>query len=139
MEHQTLEIQRTSPTPYYLTFCLLSGYASVIQEHEGMTKMASENPFVDPVVDPINTPLATDRGSSIAIEDTLVVGRNASLTLGTDSLILLGKCRFHLKQMRANPLLQMSLSRNPIDRIVADFGFLVCDRYIRDEAVCILC
>jgi sphingosine kinase len=51
----------------------------------------SENPFVDPVPGPIpgNDERGTDR--SFAVDSTLAVGKNASLTLGTDSLIVLGK------------------------------------------------
>jgi sphingosine kinase len=48
--------------------------------------MAADNPFVDPISsfeDP-----ARDR--SFAIDSTLAVGKKASLTLGTDSLIVLG-------------------------------------------------
>ncbi|KAE8452354.1 hypothetical protein EG329_001054 [Mollisiaceae sp. DMI_Dod_QoI] len=47
--------------------------------------MATENPFVDPVT----SFEEAGRGSSFAIDATLAVGRNASLTLGTDSLIVL--------------------------------------------------
>jgi hypothetical protein len=43
--------------------------------------MAAENPFVDPI----------NSFDEQAIESTLAVGKNASLTLGTDSLILLGE------------------------------------------------
>ncbi len=91
---------------YPFAFCLISGYAPAIQEHEDMTKMAPEEPFVDPFADPvagsINVPNAAGRGNSIAAEDTLAVGRNASLTLGTDSLIVLGKSRFHPMMAAAN-------------------------------------
>jgi sphingosine kinase len=46
-----------------------------------------DNPFVDP-----STSLEEPgRGNSFAIDSTLAVGRNASLTLGTDSLIVLGE------------------------------------------------
>lgn len=49
--------------------------------------MASENPFVDP-----NPSFDENvRDHSFAIDSTLAVGRNASLTLGTDSLIVLGE------------------------------------------------
>jgi sphingosine kinase len=47
----------------------------------------SDNPFVDPprVSEGNGTDLA------FAIDSTLAVGKNASLTLGTDSLIVLGE------------------------------------------------
>ncbi|KAF8865499.1 sphingoid long chain base kinase-like protein [Acephala macrosclerotiorum] len=50
-----------------------------------MTTMATDNPFVDPAT----SFEEAGRGSSVAIDATLAVGRNASLTLGTDSLIVL--------------------------------------------------
>jgi len=51
--------------------------------------MATDNPFVDP----ITSFEEYDRDHSFAIDSTLAVGRNASLTLGTDSLIVLGESR----------------------------------------------
>jgi hypothetical protein len=47
----------------------------------------ADNPFMDPRTN------SEDNGAEQAsvIESTLVVGRNASLTLGTDSLIVLGE------------------------------------------------
>ena len=49
--------------------------------------MATENPFVDPIAS------FEDHGRdhSFAIDSTLALGRNASVTLGTDSLIVLGE------------------------------------------------
>jgi sphingosine kinase len=48
--------------------------------------MATDNPFVDPV------PSFEEHGRDHSVVDsTLPVGRNASLTLGTDALIVLGK------------------------------------------------
>ena len=41
----------------------------------------------DPFVDPIESP----GEEAFAVDATLSVGRNASLTLGTDSLIVLGR------------------------------------------------
>jgi sphingosine kinase len=53
------------------------------------TSMAADNPFVDP-----NPSFEENtRDHSFAIDSTLAVGRNASLTLGTDSLIVLGRSR----------------------------------------------
>jgi sphingosine kinase len=49
--------------------------------------MASDNPFIDPL--PSFDEQARDH--SFALDSTLAVGKNASLTLGTDSLILLGE------------------------------------------------
>jgi hypothetical protein len=46
-----------------------------------------DDPFVDPSSEAED--LGTDH--SFAVDSTLAVGRNASLTLGTDSLIVLGK------------------------------------------------
>ena len=48
----------------------------------------TDNPFVDP----INASFEGGRsaGNSFAVDSTLAVGRNASLTLGTDALIVLG-------------------------------------------------
>lgn len=48
--------------------------------------MATDNPFVDPTA----SFEEHARDSSFALDSTLPVGRNASLTLGTDSLIVLG-------------------------------------------------
>jgi hypothetical protein len=47
----------------------------------------ADNPFMDPRTN------SEDNGDEQApvVESTLVVGRNASLTLGTDSLIVLGE------------------------------------------------
>lgn len=54
--------------------------------------MARESSINDPFVDP-----ASDGEEPDDIGDiTLPVGRNASLTLGTDSLIVLGKSSFLL-------------------------------------------
>jgi hypothetical protein len=46
-----------------------------------------DDPFVDPASEAED--LASDH--AFAMNSTLVVGRNASLTLGTDSLIVLGE------------------------------------------------
>lgn len=46
--------------------------------------MAAENPFVDPV-----TSEEQVREATFTRDSTLAVGRDASLTLGTDSLIVL--------------------------------------------------
>jgi hypothetical protein len=48
--------------------------------------LPTDNPFVDPVA----SFEEHGREHSFAIDSTLPVGRNASLTLGTDSLIVLG-------------------------------------------------
>jgi hypothetical protein len=50
--------------------------------------MAADNPFVDP--NPSSEGDAS-HGNSFATASTLAVGKNASLTLGTDSLIVLGR------------------------------------------------
>jgi sphingosine kinase len=51
------------------------------------TSMATDNPFVDPT----SSFEDAGRGNSFATDSTLAVGRNASLTLGTDALIVLGE------------------------------------------------
>lgn len=48
------------------------------------TSTDSSNPFIDP-----DTSFEGGRGS-FAVDATLAVGKNASLTLGTDALIVLG-------------------------------------------------
>lgn len=50
----------------------------------------------DPFVDPVDQATHPDQRSSPTENSTLVAGRTASLTLGTDSLIVLGMDdRFH--------------------------------------------
>jgi sphingosine kinase len=51
------------------------------------TSMATDNPFVDPT----SSFEEAGRGNSFATDSTLAVRRNASLTLGTDALIVLGE------------------------------------------------
>jgi sphingosine kinase len=52
------------------------------------TAMSShDNPFADPTA----SFEENARGNSFAVDATLAVGKNASLTLGTDSLIVLGE------------------------------------------------
>jgi sphingosine kinase len=50
------------------------------------SSMATDNPFVDPT----SSFEDTGRGNSFAAE-TLALGRDVSLTLGTDALIVLGE------------------------------------------------
>ena len=52
-----------------------------------MSSLGEDDPFKDPSV--ASAPLT--RPSSTNVPPTLAVGRNASLTLGTDSLIVLGR------------------------------------------------
>ena len=40
--------------------------------------------------DPFEDPVSVEEQSNFGEDSTLIVGRNASLTLGTDSLIVLG-------------------------------------------------
>lgn len=49
------------------------------------TLEVTSNPFADP-----NLADSSDISQQLAEEATLTVGRNASLTLGTDSLVVLG-------------------------------------------------
>jgi len=51
------------------------------------TSKPTDNPFVDPATSFEDA----GRGNSFAVDSTLALGRNVSLTLGTDSLIVLGK------------------------------------------------
>jgi sphingosine kinase len=51
------------------------------------TSPQADDPFVDPSSEAED--IGTDH--AFAVNSTLVVGRNASLTLGTDSLIVLGE------------------------------------------------
>jgi sphingosine kinase len=51
----------------------------------------SANPDENPFVDPTTSFEEHGRGNSFAVDATLAVGKNASLTLGTDSLIVLGE------------------------------------------------
>lgn len=53
------------------------------------SRSQGENPFVDPVL--------SDPPPSSIEETTLIVGRTASLTLGTDSLIVLGKSQYGIE------------------------------------------
>jgi hypothetical protein len=69
--------------------CFCTNDALAIKAHKDMSTPAAaiDNPFVDPV--PSSDGPGHDH--SLAIGSTLSVGRNASLTLGTDSLIVLGE------------------------------------------------
>lgn len=49
----------------------------------------TDNPFRDPVSEPDHYDQGQDH--AFAVDSTLAVGRDASLTLGTDSLIVLGE------------------------------------------------
>jgi hypothetical protein len=80
--------------------------------------MAADNPFVDPIA----SFEEHGRDHSFAVDSTLAVGRNASLTLGTDSLIVLGESRMGSEPFSsANFLEQMRLSRRETAVIVVDF------------------
>lgn len=65
----------------------------------------SSNPFVDPNDTQLpmadSTSIRSTRGHDL-LEATLAVGRNASLTLGTDSLIVLGECELRLIYEKTN-------------------------------------
>lgn len=53
--------------------------------------LSADNPFVDP-----NPSFDENgRGNSFAVDATLALGKNASLTLGTDALIVLGERLIH--------------------------------------------
>lgn len=53
--------------------------------------MTTNSPLADdPFVDPATSFEEAGRGNSFATDATLALGRNVSLTLGTDSLIVLG-------------------------------------------------
>ena len=56
------------------------------------TLSVPDDPFVDPppAIPPVPSITALGNDHAFAVDSTLAVGRNASLTLGTDSLIVLG-------------------------------------------------
>jgi sphingosine kinase len=56
--------------------------------------MALDDPFVDPITLASEAP-AGDH--SLAVDSTLALGRNASLALGTDSLIVLGELEAYVR------------------------------------------
>jgi len=53
---------------------------------------APDDPFRDPALAPPPPPTTVQGDAASAVPDTLAVGRDASLTLGTDSLVVLGVC-----------------------------------------------
>lgn len=53
--------------------------------------LVTEDPFQDPSLGAANAPQPHAHVSPANVPDTLAVGRNASLTLGTDSLVVLGR------------------------------------------------
>lgn len=53
-----------------------------------MAHLAEDDPFKDPS-------LVNQASQTVDVPDTLAVGKNASLTLGTDSLVVLGTYRRH--------------------------------------------
>jgi sphingosine kinase len=52
--------------------------------------MSADDPFRDPSLAPTAAQPADGSIEHMDVPDTIAVGRNASLTLGTDSLIVLG-------------------------------------------------
>lgn len=52
--------------------------------------MAATGGHDDPFRDPSLAPPPTQQVDAASVPDTLAVGRDASLTLGTDSLVVLG-------------------------------------------------
>lgn len=52
-----------------------------------MARAGADDPFQDPSLDTMSTPLKAP-SSHTAVDDTLDVGRNAHLTLGTDALVV---------------------------------------------------
>lgn len=55
------------------------------------TAAGDDDPFKDPTIATSHPPHSLgDTGEHMNVPDTLAVGRNASLSLGTDSLIVLG-------------------------------------------------
>lgn len=85
------------------------------------TSMTADNPFVDPVT----SFEEQGRDHSFAIESTLAVGRDASLTLGTDSLIVLGESHMKAVVNRSLTEAQMRHLRNETGAIVAAYGHQV--------------
>ena len=85
----------TSDRSYrYCSFCCLC-YVD-LRPHSFTVTMASG--AVEETTDPFRDPELADNRRAHAPQDvpaTLAVGRNASLTLGTDALIILGMCCYH--------------------------------------------
>jgi sphingosine kinase len=61
------------------------------------TAMATDNPFRDPATSSDEL----GRDNSVTMDSTLAVGRDASLSLGTDSLVVLGELQV---QYQARPI-----------------------------------
>lgn len=92
---QTYKLDKATSTPIYnhnnhdhFPFC--DKDARDIEAIYDMTtpSATADNPFVDPATSFEDA----GRGNSFAVDATLALGRNVSLTLGTDSLIVLGEC-----------------------------------------------
>lgn len=79
----------------------------------------ADNPFVDPV----GSFEDAGHGNSFAAAATLALGRNVSLTLGTDSLVVLGEPALPtLVWTLSNRCRQTKLSRREKRGTVAAFG-----------------
>lgn len=61
-----------------------------------------DDPFRDPSSAPQPPQLSDDATGEADVPDTLAVGRNASLSLGTDSLIVLGAYLGRREKVLAN-------------------------------------
>jgi sphingosine kinase len=80
-----------------------------------------EDPFKDPSLDAASTPRALPRQQPPTdVPATLAVGRNASLTLGTDSLVVLG-----IDYVNHSCTTQ-ELTRNPDEALLESNGASCC-------------
>jgi hypothetical protein len=89
------------------------------------TPSSTDNPFVDPASS-VEQDATRGRGNSSATDSTIAVGKNASLTLGTDSLIVLGKESLHCGVDGMLTGWQTRLSRRKITGTVVDSYPQVC-------------
>jgi sphingosine kinase len=61
-----------------------------------MAHAEGDDPFKDPSLDSHGADGASTPQAHQNVPDTLAVGRNASLTLGTDSLVVLGMASYNV-------------------------------------------
>lgn len=69
-----------------------------------MALIAEDDPFKDPSL----STLSAVPGSQLEASSTLAVGKDASLTLGTDSLIVLGNCLLSCQSSLSHNSMQMN-------------------------------
>lgn len=76
----------TAPTDGYA----LAATTSDIEARQVNAMSKTMSPQVNPFMDPATEQEAAGDEAQFSVDSTLAVGKNASLTLGTDSLIVLG-------------------------------------------------